>query len=77
MKNGMTQNQQMNFLVRCKAIFVILLFREYDRQRGRFMETFHPTPLSTLSYVVCVTIIYIVHSWINSLGIRAASLSAF
>jgi hypothetical protein len=54
MKNGMTQNQQMTFVVKCKIVFVIFLFRITVRRRGRFA---HPTPFSAFNRILCVTVV--------------------
>jgi hypothetical protein len=57
MKNGMTQNQQMIFVVKCKIVFVIVLFRITVRRRGRFVGTAHPTPFSAFNRILCVTVV--------------------
>jgi hypothetical protein len=77
MKKGMTQNQQMNFVVKCKTLLVIFLFRNAIGRGERFAETFHPTPFSASNHILYVTVVYIVYSRIIPLGIDDTGLSDF
>lgn len=77
MKNEMTQNQQTNFVVKFKAVFVIILFRNKIGGKGKVCRTFSSSRFSATKNIFRVILVYIVYSRIIPPGIGDRSLSDF